>query len=271
MNGYPNPADFQRWNPDNWSEIVGNSEMVETWKNFIQNGPCNALFTGPSRSGKTRVISLGIRSLLCPNRTVSLDPCGKCDACKMLEDGNTVHAGVFSALTGSEYDFYPIDCEKVTGAELDDLYKEVCIEKENTIIYLDEVAALKRRRLEGTLLKWVDESKAIWIASAISLKRKKGKQKGEWKEKMSKEMRGRFSIKVGTSNPHPDDLEDWIKERSEVWGITIIDPESTIPEMVARTRCRVGYVMNIFTWASTKTNRTIDPVEFEKFNFDVTD
>ena len=74
MSWSPSPSWIQRWFPERWSEIAGNSKMIQVWKNFLVNGPCNALFTGPNRSGKTRTISLGIRALVCTNRTPSLDP-----------------------------------------------------------------------------------------------------------------------------------------------------------------------------------------------------
>ena len=271
MKNFPTPQQIRRWFPGCWTEIAGNSKVVETWKNFIANGLCNALFTGPSRSGKTRSISLGIRALLCPNRTELLSPCGKCAACKATAEGRTVHAGVFTAITGSEYSFYPVDCETVTADELDSLHAEVEAENETTIIYLDEVAALRRRRLEGRLLKVIDESEAIWIASAISLKRKKGSRKGEWTERLSKEMKGRFAIKVGTSLPHPDDFRIWIEAIARDWEIRIIDPETTIPLMVKRSRCRVGYVVNMFSAAATRNDRAIGPNDVKGFNLDTED
>jgi len=271
MKGLPTPRQIQRWFPSCWSEIAGNSEVVETWKNFIANGLCNALFTGPSRSGKTRATRLGIRALLCPNRTGLLSPCGKCSACKATDEGRTVHAGVFRAMTGSEYSFYPVDCETVTADELDSLHTEVKFENETTVIYLDEVAALRRRRLEGRLLKVIDETKAIWISSAISLKREKGKRKGEWTERLSKEMKGRFAIKVGTSLPHPDDFYTWIEGMARAWKIVILEPATTIPLMVKRSRCRVGYVVNMFAEAATRNDRSIGPDDVLDFNLDTKD
>jgi hypothetical protein len=271
MNELPTPQQIRRWFPGCWTEIAGNSKVIETWKNFIANGLCNALFTGLNGSGKTRAISLGIRALLCPNRTELLSPCGKCPACKATAEGRTVHAGVFTAITGSEYSFYPVDCETVTADELDSLHTEVKFENETTIIYLDEVAALRRRRLEGRLLKVIDETEAIWIASAISLKRKKGSRKGEWTERLSKEMKRRFAIKVGTSLPHPDDFYTWIEGRARAWEIVILEPATTIPLMVKRSRCRVGYVVNMFSAAATRNDRSIGPNDVKGFNLDTED
>lgn len=72
MKGFPTPQQIQRCFPGGWSEIAGNCEVVENWKNFIANGLCNALFTGPSRSGKTRAISLRICAVLESNCSLSL-------------------------------------------------------------------------------------------------------------------------------------------------------------------------------------------------------
>ena len=271
MSWSPNPKEIQRWFPRRWSEIVGNAAMIQVWLNFLANGPCNALFTGMSRTGKTRTISLGIRALVCMNRTVTHDPCGVCGACKAIGDGTTEKWGVFRNLCGSEYSLIPIDCENVTSEELRELPYEGKLDGDKVIVYLDEIAALRRRRLEGMMLKVIDETKATWVASAISLKRTQGAKKGEWTERMSKEMRGRFPIKVGTALPHPDDLYQWIVARSQEWNITILQEEMTIPAMIKRTQLRVGYLIHIFAWAATKSDRTIGPDDVNGFNFDSTD
>ena len=271
MSWSPTPAWIQRWFPEVWAEIAGNADLVQALLNFIANGPCNVLVTGPNRSGKTRTISLFLKALACTNRTPTSDPCGRCAACKTLREGRAPHNGVFAAITGSEYSFHPIDCENVTIEELDALRFDGELDSDKVIVYLDEVGALRRRRLEGKLLKLIDETPAIWIASAISVMRTQGKRKGEWTERLSKEMRGRFPIKVGTAHPHPDDLYGWIVERSRAWNITIVEPETTIPAMIRRTRCRVGYLIHIFAVAATRSDRTIRLDTVEGFNLDSVD
>ena len=271
MSPQPSSASIQRWYPKQWSEIVGNARMTDTWKGFIKNGPCNAMFTGPSRSGKTRTITLGIRALLCTNRTPDLDPCLRCSTCRALGEGRSEHSGVFAALAGSEYSFHTIDCETITAEELAVLRYDDHLEREKTLVYLDEVGALCSRRLEGKLLKMIDESPAVWIASAVRLGRTKGTRKGEWKEGLSEAMKGRFPIKVGTSHPHLSDLHSWIVARSAEWNITILNAEQTIPEMMKRTRQRVGYLIHMFAEAATRCDRTIDLARVDRFNLDSVD
>ena len=271
MSWFPSPNWIHKWSPERWSEVIGNSAIVQVLVAFIANGPCNALFTGPNRSGKTRTIRLGIRALVCTNRTVTHDPCGECAACEAFGDGRTEHWGVFKNLSGSEYSLIPIDCERVTSEELRELPHEGKLEGDKVIVYLDEIAALRRRRLEGMLLTLIDETPAIWIASAISLKpiRKEGKK--ERTERMSKEMKGRFAIKAGSSNPHPDDLHRWIVARCQEWNITILEPEVTIPLIIRRTRCRVGYVIHMLAQAATRADRSIGPEDVRRFNLDSED
>jgi hypothetical protein len=189
----------------------------------------------------------------------------------VLSEGRSEHYGVFAALTGSNYSLHPVDCENVTAEQLDDLWYGGQLDSDKVIVYLDEVAALRRRRLEGKLLKIIEETPAIWIASAISLKRTKGKRKGEWTERLSTAMKGRFPIKVGTSYPHSDDLYPWIEARSKEWNITIIQQEETIPEMIRRTWQQPGYLIHMFVEAATRDERTITLSDVLRFNLDSAD
>ena len=271
MSFSPSPDWIQRWFPAKWSEIAGNSAIVQHWKNMIENGTCNSLITGPNRTGKTRLITLGVRALLCTDRKPNLDPCGQCQTCHLLDEARGPHSGLFSSLTGTEYEYYPIDCETVTAERLDDLVTDGRLHSKKTIVWLDEVAVLRSRKLEGRLLKLIDESEATWIASAITVQRKKGSRKGQWTERLSREMRGRFPIKVGTSVPHPDDLCSWIEERCSEWNITIHDPQETLPIIADRTDQRVGYVLHMLVYAATKSDRSLNPAEARGFNLDSAD
>jgi hypothetical protein len=271
MSPFPTPSDIQCWYPERWSEIIGNKAIVEKWKEFIQHGPCNTLFTGPSRTGKTRTISLGLCALACTNRTETLDPCGSCQACKVTHRAKAAFAGIYSKAFGNKYSFVQLDCERVSAEELENLHQMIELESSESIIYLDEVAALGRRNLERRLLKMVDESRAIWIASAIRLKRAEGPKKGQWIEQLSEEMLARFPMKLGTSYPHPDDLGPWIEGRCQAWNISIADKELTIRELINRTDRRVGILLHVFVAAATRPDRTISPELVSSFKFEAED
>lgn len=100
MSKPPIARDIERWSPKHWDEIVGNSELVDTLRDFAQFGPCNLLVTGPKRTGKTRTIKHGIKTLLCGHRSGNLEPCGDCEACKQVESPLGSLTGIFAAVAG---------------------------------------------------------------------------------------------------------------------------------------------------------------------------
>lgn len=260
------PQEIRRWFPQKWSEFAGNQKIVQTWRDFLTNGPCNALFTGPSRTGKTRTVTLGIKALCCNDRTDDLNPCGRCPTCKALNGERHSHSGVFAACTGSAYTFKVIDCETVSGQELLELPQELNLDDRKTIIYLDEVAALGRRGLESLLLKPIDESYAIWLASAIKVKQivsKKGKALD--RNSLSFPVLGRFTFKVGTSSPSIGALTQWIKDRAQDWNIIIEEEVLSIPLMIKISERRVGFLILIFAAAASR-GRRIDPDWLRGFN-----
>jgi hypothetical protein len=59
--------------------------------------------------------------------------------------------------------------------------------------------------------------------------------------------------------------------RSREWNITILEENVTIPAMIKRTQLRVGYLIHIFAWAATKSDRTIGLDDVNGFNLDSTD
>ena len=253
------PQEILHWNPKKWSDIVGNMEIIQLWMGFLIHGICNACFTGPSRTGKTRAITLGIKALCCTNRTEELNPCGMCWTCKALDGERHCHSGTFVGLTGGVHTFKAINCETVTEKELMDLHLEVDLDNPATILYLDEVAALGRRGLERLILKDSDEPKSTWIASAVKVK-PIAKPKGEPpdREFLSVPMQGRFAVYGGTTVPSEAELTQWIKDRSQDWEIIIEDEELSIPLMIYLSDLRVGLVIHIFSAAASR-GRRIDP------------
>ncbi|TWT60824.1 hypothetical protein [Rubinisphaera italica] len=271
MSSEPTPREIENWFPGKWSEVIGNTVLVLKLMDFILNGTCNMMATGIGRTGKTRTLHLGIRSLLCTQRSPNLDPCGQCYACNESVDPKNSHWGGFRALSGSEYEYFAVDCENITKAELEDLKKNSRLYTEKTIVYLDEVAALRRRGLEGTLLKTIDESDATWFATAIKLKREREAKKKGWTVHLSQDILNRFALKVGTSVPHTDDLRLWIEERCLEWNLKIEEPDETIPLMMKRTNKIVGHVIKMLALAASNRNRTLTLQDVRKFNLDALD
>jgi len=260
------PRDIQRWYPERWSQVAGNCWMIAAWLNFITHGGCNMLFTGANRTGKTRTNALGFKALLCTNRTGSNDPCGGCATCLAVDEARDSHTGLFSAATGSRYSFVPIDCHQVSKDQLLRILNETDLEDAKTVIYLDEVAALGQRGLEGLLLKPIDESPCTWVASAISVTRPSIWKKSQRLPGLSIQMQGRFAIKVGTSLPGYQELSTWIHDRCRDWEITIDQPDKVVPLIAKRTGHRVGYVVHLLA-AAASAGRRINPEMVIGFNF----
>ncbi len=248
------PREIQRWYPQRWSEIAGNSRLVQAWHDFIVHGGTNMLFTGPSRTGKTRTIALGIMAAMCPHRTPELDPCGICSSCQQLTNARESLYGLFGIMAAANSSYFAVDCETVTMEELRQLIVDVFDESATALVYLDEVAALGRRGLDTVLLKAIDETPAIWIASAITVrKREKGRVKRT--PGLSDPMLARFAVKEGTSLPREPELAAWIKERCKEWKIAIDQEQQTIPLLIKRSRHRVGLVILVLSVAASQGRR----------------
>lgn len=260
------PRDIQRWYPSRWDQIAGNSAMIATWWDMLQNGPCNTLFTGPHRTGKTRTISLGVESLLCPYRTKALDPCGVCPSCKAVKEARKAHTGLYSVMTESGYSFVPIDCQTVNPEELREVLRNADLENLRTVIYLDEVAALGRRGIETSLLKPIDESPCIWIASAITVNKSARKGQAARVDGLSTPMQARFAVKIGTALPTVRELTQWVKDRCKEWEITIEQPDLVLPTLLKGSGHRVGYVVLALADAAAR-GRRLTPDQISRFNF----
>ncbi len=255
MKRQPTPREIQRWYPGRWSEIAGNSRLVQAWHDFLRHGGTNMLFTGPSRTGKTRTIALGIMAAMCPRRSAKMDPCGVCSTCQQLMNARETLNGLFSIMAGSRCSYFAVDCETVTVEELKQLTRDASMESATTLVYLDEVAALGRRGIDTVMLKAIDETPSIWIASAIAVR--KGNAKGSVKKipGLSDPMLARFAVKEGTALPLEPELTAWIKERCKTWEIAIEKEEQTIPLLIKRSRHRVGMVILVLAVAASRGRR----------------
>ncbi|REJ67329.1 MAG: hypothetical protein DWQ31_11730 [Planctomycetota bacterium] len=267
----PDPAsrEIERWSPTKWSEIAGNSGLIRVWLDFIRNSPCNTLVTGPRRSGKTRTILHGIKSLLCKLRSDSLDPCGLCRSCQAVDAILDEHTGLFRELAGNDFGFVPVDCQNISAEQLRALRDKAGWDDERCIYYLDEIAALGANGRDKVILKPLDEWPCVWIASAVTVNRRDGRGKKHQKDGLSPDVRSRFAQKVGTTLPTPSELTKWIKDRcrEEEWNIHIEQEERTIPLLIKRARYRVGFVKQPIAVAAARGRLlTLDLVR--DFNFE---
>jgi DNA polymerase III subunit delta' len=74
-----------------WHGILGHDDVVEQFRRTLASGRLAStyLFVGPPGVGKRRFAIELAHSLLCTEREESaLDPCGKCESCRMFAAGN---------------------------------------------------------------------------------------------------------------------------------------------------------------------------------------
>lgn len=71
-----------------WKNIFGNEDKISRLKNFAadKNFPQSILFSGVEGIGKRKIAETCAAALLCENLTDG-EPCGTCDACKLMAGG----------------------------------------------------------------------------------------------------------------------------------------------------------------------------------------
>jgi DNA polymerase-3 subunit delta' len=74
-----------------WQGILQHDEIAERFRTVLRRGRLAStyLFVGPEGIGKRRFALALAKALLCPNNAEDpLEPCGRCESCRLFDAGN---------------------------------------------------------------------------------------------------------------------------------------------------------------------------------------
>ena len=79
----------RKWRPKYFSEVSGQDHVVKALQNSLAKDKVHHafLFAGTRGVGKTTIARLLAKALNC-EKGVTSEPCGKCDSCLAIDEGN---------------------------------------------------------------------------------------------------------------------------------------------------------------------------------------
>ena len=142
---------YRKYRPVTFSDVVGQEHITETLKNQLSSGKIfhAYLFTGTRGTGKTTCAKILSRAVNCLS-SVNGDPCGQCDACKGIIEGENTDIAEIDAASNNGVDDIRSLRDQVNFAPANSKYR---------IYIIDEVHMLSDSAFNA-LLKTLEEPPA---------------------------------------------------------------------------------------------------------------
>lgn len=155
---------YRKWRPNDFSSVVGQDHITSVLKYQIANGrPSHAyLFCGSRGTGKTTCAKILSKAVNCLS-PIDGDPCGKCEACRLIESGSDTDIIEMDAASNNGVDYIRDIREEV-------VYTPAALQKRVYII--DEVHMLSSGAFNA-LLKTLEEppSHVLFILATTELQK----------------------------------------------------------------------------------------------------
>ncbi|MBX2846682.1 MAG: DNA polymerase III subunit gamma/tau [Acidiferrobacterales bacterium] len=138
----------RKWRPKTFSEVVGQTHVVQALSNAIDSGRVHHafLFTGTRGVGKTTLARIFAKSLNC-EQGISAEPCQQCGTCQSIDEGRYVDLIEVDAASRTKVDDTRELLENVQYAPTSGKYK---------VYLIDEVHMLSGHSFNA-LLKTLEE------------------------------------------------------------------------------------------------------------------
>ena len=284
LRSQPN-IDLERFQPQEWDDIVGNEPTIEHLKNLVfftvfegHSSGFNTLISGPSRGGKTAMIKHTIRCMCCyyldPE---SLNPCSTCPSCvggyeifgNAGWENEVGCSGLENFTNPRRCKIRIINCATTNEVELDELVDEMrYMDDTLKIVYLDEVHRLHRRNLDERLLKPLEDLKVIWFASSAYIE----KDSPNDQRKLDRMFQNRFSFRMDLQKPTVEALSRWLAFRCRESQLKVEEPCKENLQRIARnSNCVPGLALQVLNFANKSRKREVTRQLVENFRFSFDD
>lgn len=142
---------YRKYRPTTFSEVVGQDHITETLKNELSLGKVfhAYLFTGTRGTGKTSCAKILAKAVNCINLKDG-DPCGECEACKAIANGEVTDIAEIDAASNNGVDHIRSLREQINFVPADLKYR---------VYIIDEVHMLSESAFNA-LLKTLEEPPA---------------------------------------------------------------------------------------------------------------